>query len=448
MKKLLLILLLSNIIFSQVKKYDFDIVRGDKTNLSAIVQGDYSTYKLIFVVKADKELTSDRLIEKKNTLAGGTGITATYNGKVTSFVISIDKEDTQDFTNLVYYYDLTATSISDTSNIKTILTGTLNLTFDVQTPYDGTDLPNNATRYLPILPDSFHAGEFIKSDGTNFTGDSLNDKQDVIPNIQDTSKYVEQTDIPNIHLTDFDTSGVSSSLKVLSASKLTTARTIGGNSFDGSANIPLSNITPGSDFTLTQNGIQPFTSVASGAVANTIYIKDGNVGIGTISPSEELHISKSQNANTNILIENANTGSAAWARLETKNDAGKIGGFGIAGSGTTVANTTFIYGNGSLRFLSNNAVASGGTDPITFYVGGYNQEIMRITSTGNVGIGTKSPDSTATVNGSGHFTTNVLVDGKFKASDYDFSACPTDSTAVEPGHIWIDGATGIPHRKW
>ena len=41
----------------------------------------------------------------------------------------------------------------------------------------------------------------------------------------------------------------------------------------------ITNIVPGADFKLTQNLVEPFTSVNTGAVANTLYLKGGNVGI-------------------------------------------------------------------------------------------------------------------------------------------------------------------------
>ena len=49
-------------------------------------------------------------------------------------------------------------------------------------------------------------------------------------------------------------------------------------------------MTPGSNFTLTQNSVNPFTSISSGAVANTLYLANGRMGIGTSSPASALHV--------------------------------------------------------------------------------------------------------------------------------------------------------------
>lgn len=52
----------------------------------------------------------------------------------------------------------------------------------------------------------------------------------------------------------------------------------------------ITSLTPGANFTLAQNAVVPFTSVEAGAVANTLYLKEGNVGIGTTSPLAKLDV--------------------------------------------------------------------------------------------------------------------------------------------------------------
>jgi hypothetical protein len=69
-------------------------------------------------------------------------------------------------------------------------------------------------------------------------------------------------------------------------------------------------ITPTGDLQLNQNSVQPFTSVASGAVDNTIYLKEGKVGIGINTPTVKLHISDTSTpslATKGFLMKNENT---------------------------------------------------------------------------------------------------------------------------------------------
>lgn len=49
------------------------------------------------------------------------------------------------------------------------------------------------------------------------------------------------------------------------------------------ANTDITSLTPGTDFTINQNSVAPFTSVNAGAVANTLYMNAGSVGINTSS---------------------------------------------------------------------------------------------------------------------------------------------------------------------
>jgi len=153
---------------------DFLIHRGDAylgdDRIEIKKQGDYTQHKLTFVVKADKVLTSDRLVEKMNTLAGGSddGIEATLDADgYTTFAISLECTDTQDLTLPGYYYDLVAEDADDSTKSVTIASGNLRNEYDVQSPFDGLDLPDTAERLLPILASNFEDQEIIKVEVVN-----------------------------------------------------------------------------------------------------------------------------------------------------------------------------------------------------------------------------------------------------------------------------------------
>jgi hypothetical protein len=56
----------------------------------------------------------------------------------------------------------------------------------------------------------------------------------------------------------------------------------------------ITGLTPNADFTLTQNSVAAITSVESGAIVNTLYLKEGNVGIGTTAPGAKLDVAFTQ----------------------------------------------------------------------------------------------------------------------------------------------------------
>jgi hypothetical protein len=150
---------------------DFNVYRGDTKTLTFQVSGDVTASALSFVVKADKVITSSRLIQKLNTVAGGSNseILASYDSEalVTTISVYIEKIDTQDLTKKFYYYDLLV-GTSSTSHY-----GTLYLEQDVQTDYDGTDLPADGKRYIPVILSNINNNDFIKRSGSDFVGVDL-----------------------------------------------------------------------------------------------------------------------------------------------------------------------------------------------------------------------------------------------------------------------------------
>jgi hypothetical protein len=130
-------------------------------------------------------------------------------------------------------------------------------------------------------------------------------------------------------------------------------------------------------------------------------IQGGNVGIGTTGPTDILQIQKDQNAATVLSVKNTTTGTAARAELGITQNQG-LGirmysfGSGYTTSGIFQASSAIINGNlsGGLGI-----VASDVAGVIKFYTGGLStsDERMRITSGGNVGIGTTTPDTNLTI---------------------------------------------------
>ena len=116
----------------------------------------------------------------------------------------------------------------------------------------------------------------------------------------------------------------------------------------------------------------------------------GNVGVGTTSPNQLLHVRKDQNTSTIALVENQTAGTGAQADLRVLNDAGKFGQFGVYSSntdayGAAAANDVHVYSTTNLDLM-----ADGASGVIKFATGG-NAEKVRIDPSGNVGVGTTLP---------------------------------------------------------
>lgn len=180
-------------------------------------------------------------------------------------------------------------------------------------------------------------------------------------------------------------------------------------------------ITTGSYNTIIGSNITGLSS----SLSNTIILADGqgnirqyidstgNVGIGTTSPAEKLNVFGNTTSSVIVKIQNASNGSIADSRLVVANDANNEGGFFLGSSTRTLdANTVLVYANKALRFMTNNTVSTGGTDPIIFQSGGSStaQEAMRITATTRVLIGTTTDAGyKLDVNGTARVTGNTII---------------------------------------
>ena len=135
-----------------------------------------------------------------------------------------------------------------------------------------------------------------------------------------------------------------------------------------------------------------FKTAASEAATEKMRItSDGNVGIGTTAPSVSLVVQKDQNATTANYIVNDGTGTAAQAQTRWYSNSAlgiaTVCDDGYSSSGVYVADAFSVFSAGSAS--GGMVVGTEGNHDLMFYTN--NTHRMRITSDGNVGIGTSTP---------------------------------------------------------
>lgn len=198
----------------------------------------------------------------------------------------------------------------------------------------------------------------------------------------------------------------------------------GSSITSGVNNIVIGNSTTG--ITTGANNIIIGNNVTglSTSLANTIIIADGagnirqyidssgNIGVGTTSPSNKLHVYSTNTGTTSngneqfLIIENSVNGTTGLYGIGFKSQGGFVQ------AGIFAFNKTNSGANGDLRFYTRNTASSF-------------QENMRISDEGNVGIGTTIPNAKLDINGNtiitGSLTVTGNITGTIVAAAPDFS---------------------------
>ncbi|MBI2653247.1 hypothetical protein HYX02_00400 [Candidatus Woesearchaeota archaeon] len=145
---------------------------------------------------------------------------------------------------------------------------------------------------------------------------------------------------------------------------------------------------------------------------DTLFVDSTNnkVGIGTASPSQRLEVRHDQDASTRLKVTNQGGGTSSSAIIQVTDDvtANFFNHYGSAytssGSAKQAGAELATNGAGGMSITSTNGAAV-----IRFYTGGNadNNERMRISEAGNVGIGTTAPNQRLMVAGNANITGTV-----------------------------------------
>jgi hypothetical protein len=165
------------------------------------------------------------------------------------------------------------------------------------------------------------------------------------------------------------------------------------------------------------------------------------VGLGVSSISYTLDVRTNPGGGNAARFRSVATSGANTVFISNNNDVGlKLETYGSAATTGTVlnvgANGAAIYGTGAAPL----AIAATSGQPLLF--GSGTSEHVRITSAGNVGIGTATPSTTLDVGGTGALKTPVGTDGQRPTPATGMLRFNTDSSSFEgyDGSAW--GAIG------
>jgi hypothetical protein len=120
-------------------------------------------------------------------------------------------------------------------------------------------------------------------------------------------------------------------------------------------------------------------------------ITGGNVGIGTTAPNKRLHVVEDTTGVAGFRVQNPNAGNGAQIQNVLENNASYLAYYGISSSNYT----GFTPINGGKAFfgsyLTDTSIFTQSAKDVIFYTNA--AEVARITSAGNVGIGSAAPGS-------------------------------------------------------
>ena len=180
----------------------------------------------------------------------------------------------------------------------------------------------------------------------------------------------------------------------------------------------------------SEDGALVFGTRVDASFGERMRINGGNVGIGTSSPSEQLHINSAATTN-GLLISSTNNNTRAMMELNGKDSSGNQVELRLGGFGDTNRGEIYTVTNHDVGFATNNAAPQ-----------------MVLKTSGNVGIGTISPSELLDVEG----TIECLNELRSKTgNDLNLNA-GSDNRDIylnvnDVSYVKLEGSTGLLRLK-
>ena len=206
-----------------------------------------------------------------------------------------------------------------------------------------------------------------------------------------------------------------------------------GSKLEVIGNIALSDsgrVTAKSDF---GNYLMPYTSFGRMAFGTQGFdrlsiLYNGNVGIGTTNPISALHVATESNAYPRGIVSAQHTADNIASSIALQKSRGSMALPAAVLNGDNISNfaseaydgTSYVSG-GRIRFAVDGAVTTGSIPTAMQFLTGTSAggiEQMRITSTGNVGIGTMTPASKLEVVGNIALSRDSRITSSFDFGNY------------------------------
>ena len=198
------------------------------------------------------------------------------------------------------------------------------------------------------------------------------------------------------------------------------------------------------DVKLTQNSVAPFTSINAGAVVNTVYLKEGNVGIGTDAPGGKLNIVNSLTSN-GLYINQTGVLAASKYGLYVYSYAVQVNSYLVNIHQDHASSTSSVMrlqndGTGSGLYILQNGVMANTQSALLVSVTGAQVNASTVAKFAQTDAGSTADVVEIDANGTGHgiyiCKSGVLVTSKYGLYVYS-NAVQTNSNLV---HIHQDNA--------